>query len=469
MRSLLSLIALGFGLSLTAQTTLEYNFQTQHWVCPPGRRDVHQQGHWVQVKVTNINPNYWSVTQTGTSTVPEKATGLNTNPVSGLTDLITQIPVLISGVQASAESAEMVNETSTEEPLAALEVVNNFDKAATPVTPPPEAIALASNLLILHQSITAQQQKLADLQSKASLLKAKLNYQAKLLNQPEMIPSARLISAPTLQSDLKDIADGFRKVLNDELTLWTDKVSSITNVQHLSSEPAKSAWTSLLASHTAFATAANTAWTAIALESTAEKIAALELLYTTNEILLPQLYMDGESLDIKLEIKPSVTPEKTTYTTYSPSYKIYSNRKFYFGVGESVVLSELMDDKYSLEIDDDGLYNPVQEGRDRFSVTLGTMAYVGMRNKTETVGFGLNAGIGASTLGPLRLRYMAGGHLKFGRTHSAVVGIGVVAGYVDRLSKVYEGPFASSAAPSSVTIPVMDTALSFSVGYLFTF
>jgi len=173
-----------------------------------------------------------------------------------------------------------------------------------------------------------------------------------------------------------------------------------------------------------------------------------------------------------------VEPRKPEYMlqTYKTSLTFPIERKKYFGVGVSFYGATLHDDAYSLEgfavNDSVSHYRIHEEKSTKAEIGMAALFRFGTKfGKGEFAGYHASIGPGVSISDKVKPRLLTGGGLSFGNKHMFTVDVGLIFGYVDRLTSAYQNDLAAelTVKPEKVTVSKISAGGFFSVGYLFKF
>jgi len=198
---------------------------------------------------------------------------------------------------------------------------------------------------------------------------------------------------------------------------------------------------------------------------------ALELNAGRDYVSFPLQYRRGTG---ELNVKVFPIDSASRLPTYNLKYEFPSQGAWYFGVSGGLHWSGLNSDAYSRRATKDvvfgdtvDVFTVVQENSLRREFGIQSLLTVGGKFGRGKVGFHGVVGPAMVISDNLRPRVMAGVGLSLGQEQNLVLDFGLVAGYVDRLSAVYQdgGPFVQSDDP--LVVSKLDNSWFFSLGYMF--
>lgn len=176
-------------------------------------------------------------------------------------------------------------------------------------------------------------------------------------------------------------------------------------------------------------------------------------------------------VDITIEPRDLATYKIQTFKT---SITFPASKLSYAGVGASFYTSKLYDEVYSLEgfASNDSVthYRAREESVTKREVGMAALLRVGTRfEKCEWLGIHGSIGPGISIGDKVKPRVLAGGGLAIGTKHCFSLDVGAIAGYVERLSTIYNSDKVLTVKPENVTVSKLKADLFLSLGYLYRF
>lgn len=172
----------------------------------------------------------------------------------------------------------------------------------------------------------------------------------------------------------------------------------------------------------------------------------------------------------------SITPIKSeaTLQSYTAQIVFPLNKLLYIAVGPSFYVSWLYNQAYSVsgtKIDTTTTYKLIDENpvKVEFGSALLLRFGTDLCQKVNYLGVHLSFGPGISISNTLRPRILYGGGLSLGRTNMFTFDGGLISGYVDELSNVYNTNSVYVIQPASVTVAKLRTAGFLALGYSYRF
>lgn len=178
----------------------------------------------------------------------------------------------------------------------------------------------------------------------------------------------------------------------------------------------------------------------------------------------------GQLIKERKEVNISITPwdSISRMPSYSTIISFPLQQKKYAGVGPSFYLSGLYDQAFSSIEDTSGVFQFTEESVTKLEVGTAILLRIGRKWKNNFGGH-LTFGPGISLSEKIRPRILIGGGVTIGGTHSFVLDVGGVGGFVDRKSNavVLDDPvYKESFDPVHSKL---DFSWFVSIGYLYKF
>ncbi len=144
----------------------------------------------------------------------------------------------------------------------------------------------------------------------------------------------------------------------------------------------------------------------------------------------------------------------------------------YWSIGVSFYGSNLYDERYSTfstsTSDTTRVYNLIKEKDEKVEIGMATLVRFGKKFNNDTMGVHGTFGPGISIGEKIKPRILVGGGFSIGKKHNVSVDVGGIAGYVDRISNVYDISTGYAELPTDITISKVKFGIFFALGYLFT-
>ena len=177
----------------------------------------------------------------------------------------------------------------------------------------------------------------------------------------------------------------------------------------------------------------------------------------------------GDQTTITIRIVPR--KEAGNLPTYATSIPIRNIPLAYQSVGVSLYLSGLGDASYSIGAsgNEEMPFQIFRENEDEGELGVASLFRIGGKfSRQSRWGAHGTAGIGVNISENIRPRFLLGGGISIGRKHNVSVDVGVIGGYVDRLSTLYEEDRPFAQPPGEVVVSRLQSGAFFSIGYFHT-
>ncbi|GEM_PF-2979874 len=177
----------------------------------------------------------------------------------------------------------------------------------------------------------------------------------------------------------------------------------------------------------------------------------------------------------KLSIDITPHDSNSRLPSYSMSLTFPMYKRTYLAIGLGLYWSPAMNNEaYSVRgkatSDSTAGYGLVQEDVSSHEFGASVLVRYGWRfTKNGMVGAHLAGGTGFSFTNPVKPRIMLGGGMSFGDRHRATFDLGVIGGYVDRLSNAFSVDEQYTAKPENVLVSKAKWSGFLTVGYIYSF
>lgn len=452
--------------SITENKVLEIDFRTKRLVSLPDlKRD-----DFYHVRITGINMNLYKVTVgSKDSAIVSEVGGIptfSTISIDGLTDILSKLAPLFT---FSSTQSEKINAKA----LIKKEVEINLDLSFVHTKFFDEQIELvqkrAADLKQLTREIDDQNRVVSiKLLSYASDLDSKFYKQ---LNNP-----------PFDLNNFFSEMDGIRK-RTAALIIENQKQQTVfakfinSNPLPKENEDLKETKNNISKALEVTDALANDVYISIGAEkvnSVLSGIIKAENADTTFLSLPIQFKEDVATVDISIE-PANVDKEKAIAYTTSIRFPKSSNN--FIGVGSSFYWSNLSNESYSVKSTvfkkDSAEYSIVKENKYKYKndyeIGIAALLHVGRKIGSSNFGGQFTIGPAFSISNVVKARLVAGGGFSYGKRQLVTINLLGIAGYVDRLSAVYDESTIYAIKPENITISKLDYKLAISIGYIYNF
>lgn len=197
-------------------------------------------------------------------------------------------------------------------------------------------------------------------------------------------------------------------------------------------------------------------------------------LYSSCFTSLP-IYINDDVKKINLELKN--IHDSLNLPGYSTSLILPFLQKKVWGVSSGLFLSGLRNENYNVSVAEinlpgggkDTVYNLIAEKRDDLQIGAGAQAYIGWRaNSAEKPNYwGLTFGAGLSIEAKPKPRVLLGGTFITGEKNRFAVSVGLVCGYVRRLSNAFNASTPYTLEPKDITRDQLEVSSYLSLSFSF--
>ncbi|WP_416868138.1 MAG: hypothetical protein ACMVP2_14400 [Imperialibacter sp.] len=452
---------------VVGQNVIEYNFTDRkpEFKLP----DNITKGEFYQLKIDNINTNFYKITVNTKDSVTSRALSMPTFgdlPLDALTSAIAGLSPLSTAVNLALENAE--------------ESVGFMAKAYTAIDFAKVLKAVGNPRLNdvkqeLNRVQSALKEHLNTLESiamqignlKLKVYTARLQYMrlggtpASFAYEDAFTTIERLRSLlPALQAEVADSKatyEAFAKANNDVIIgdlAETDKA--------------------IRAAFGEFETTISKARNAVNADAVNALLTSILFLENNrdNNFLSMPFQFTGDKAILDITIAPR--GDSLLGQTYSTRLTFPLEKKAYAGVGLSFYYSTLKNEAFSFvetaDTDSTSHFNAVQEEKAAGEIGLASLFRLGtMAGKAKKVGIHFSLGPGLSISDKVKPRVLYGVGMTLGDVHTLAIDLGGNTGYVDKKSVALDLSRNYSAKPETSVVSVLQTGIFFSLGYLFRF
>lgn len=466
------LLCLVFVLDASAQKVISLDFKTMAF-----DKDLEKffkdldEGEFYHVKVTNYNPNLYSMTLSKSDTILSKpitfpapaALDLDglTKALAGITsstiaEIVADVKDDGKNVKEALKDAELfMDGFNGVDPTG--EVVTELVTFANRIKPiSDEVVALSLEIDGLYFSI-AKYRLVAFAQSDQDLsaLTADFSFEKAL----SAFNEARE-KAASLDKRLTEFKNEYGKLVKDNAAI-IEKSSKAKEVK-------KAVDGSVASTGTAIAKSA----AIISADKANEALMGVLKINPSREYTSAPMQRMGDQTHLKL----SFTPRDKSFglESYEVNARLPYHKGTYAGLSTGFYAAHLGEETYSVQgvpiNDSTSEYSLVAEGMPNIEIGSNILAKFGWQTTDEVpLGFHLNLGTGVAFRKQVDLRVFVGVGGSIGNRHKLSFDLLSAFGYTRRLSKAYSLNASYREKPENVTVSELKQALAYSIGYMYSF
>lgn len=200
-----------------------------------------------------------------------------------------------------------------------------------------------------------------------------------------------------------------------------------------------------------------------------------------NSLILLENNNSGEYLSLPMQkagditnFKIKVVPKKSEYglSSYQSNLQFPTYTKPYLGIGMGFYISTMYNEAFSInstKVDTVTSYNVIDEKPLHSEIGFATLLYYGVRFNNSNCGIHLTFGPAFSISNKISPRLAVGGGFSFGKKQMLTVDFMAIAGYAERLSKVYSVDGIFTVQPQNITVSKLKYGGAISFGYIYKF